>query len=236
MQRERASWRTLRDLCSVMGTRSWEPGTGSWELEVGSSVNSEPPAANARRQPRAPSFELRAPRESVQPRSRNYRNARSGADRGSRGRVKSAARSTGYVMSRLGTVREGAGGVLPRTPPSSSSPLQLLPVLSAAAPPVLLESLAGRQIFPATNWWNQDVSAAPLDSSSAAYISWIGTAKSLHPDFGPPPTASLTWLLPAIRRAFRSPFSTPRRATQAFRGWRACPICSIRNERKRRRT
>ncbi len=84
-------------------------------------------------------------------------------------------------------MREGAGGVLPRTPAVAFVAVAAVAVLSAAAPPVLLESLAGRQIFPATNWWNQDVSAAPLDSSSAAYISWIGTTKSLHPDFGPPP-------------------------------------------------
>ena len=87
----------------------------------------------------------------------------------------------------MGTGREGAGGVLPRPPAVAFVAVAAVAVLSAAAPPVLLESLAGRQIFPATNWWNQDVSAAPLDSNSAAYISWIGTTKSLHPDFGPPP-------------------------------------------------
>jgi hypothetical protein len=58
-------------------------------------------------------------------------------------------------------------------------------VLSAAT--VLNESLAGRQVFPVTNWWNLDVSAAPLDPQSSAYISWIGTARQVHPDFGPPP-------------------------------------------------
>jgi hypothetical protein len=58
---------------------------------------------------------------------------------------------------------------------------------AAAAPPVLLESLAGRQVFPTTNWWNQDVSAAPLDPNSANYVSWIGTTRQVHPDFGPPP-------------------------------------------------
>ena len=60
-------------------------------------------------------------------------------------------------------------------------------VLSASAPPVLLESLAGRQVFPATNWWNQDVSAAPVDPGSAQFVSWIGATRQLHPDFGPPP-------------------------------------------------
>jgi hypothetical protein len=60
-------------------------------------------------------------------------------------------------------------------------------VVSAAAPPVLLEPLTGRQVFPASNWWNQDVSAAPLDPKSAQFISWIGASRQVHPDFGPPP-------------------------------------------------
>ena len=67
--------------------------------------------------------------------------------------------------------------------------------LHAAAPPVLLEPLAGRQVFPTTNWWNQDVSTAPVDPSSGQLIDWIsgrsasspGTVRRLHPDFGPPP-------------------------------------------------
>lgn len=60
-------------------------------------------------------------------------------------------------------------------------------VVSAAAPPVLLEPLTGRQVFPVSNWWNQDISAAPLDTRSAQFMSWIGTTKQSHPDFGPPP-------------------------------------------------
>jgi hypothetical protein len=39
-------------------------------------------------------------------------------------------------------------------------------------------------LFPPDNWWNVDVSTAPLDSNSAAFITWIGAAKGLHPDFG----------------------------------------------------
>jgi hypothetical protein len=42
-------------------------------------------------------------------------------------------------------------------------------------------------VFPATNWWNVDVSRAPVDTNSAGYISFIGTARTLHPDFGPSP-------------------------------------------------
>jgi hypothetical protein len=39
-------------------------------------------------------------------------------------------------------------------------------------------------LFPPNNWWNVDVSAAPLDSNSAAFINWIGATKGLHPDLG----------------------------------------------------
>jgi hypothetical protein len=70
-----------------------------------------------------------------------------------------------------------------------------LATVEAAAPPVLLESLAGRQVFPVTNWWNQDISTAPVDATSPQLIDWISgrsatnptAVRRLHPDFGPPP-------------------------------------------------
>jgi hypothetical protein len=60
---------------------------------------------------------------------------------------------------------------------------------------VLLESLAGRQVFPVNNWWNQDISSAPVDARSALLIDFISgrsatnptAVRRLHPDFGPPP-------------------------------------------------
>ncbi len=41
-------------------------------------------------------------------------------------------------------------------------------------------------LFPADNWWNADISAAPVDPASASYIAYInnGSARRLHPDFG----------------------------------------------------
>ncbi|HXC49975.1 MAG TPA: hypothetical protein VN634_03765 [Candidatus Limnocylindrales bacterium] len=41
-------------------------------------------------------------------------------------------------------------------------------------------------VFPADNWWNLDISAAPVDASSAAFIAFInnGGTRKLHPDFG----------------------------------------------------
>jgi hypothetical protein len=39
-------------------------------------------------------------------------------------------------------------------------------------------------LFPADNWWNVDVTKAPVDPSSAAYINFVGASKGCHPDFG----------------------------------------------------
>ena len=52
---------------------------------------------------------------------------------------------------------------------------------------VLGGPLGGRQVFPLSNWWNQDISQAPVDANSAAYVSFIGPTRRLHPDFGPSP-------------------------------------------------
>jgi hypothetical protein len=41
-------------------------------------------------------------------------------------------------------------------------------------------------LFPRDNWWNIDISAAPLDPASSSYINFInnGSTRRLHPDFG----------------------------------------------------
>jgi len=39
-------------------------------------------------------------------------------------------------------------------------------------------------LFPPGNWWNTDISAAPVDPKSAAFISDIGATRGMHPDFG----------------------------------------------------
>ena len=41
-------------------------------------------------------------------------------------------------------------------------------------------------LFPAGHWWNTDISSAPVDPASAAYIAFInnGSTRRLHPDFG----------------------------------------------------
>lgn len=52
---------------------------------------------------------------------------------------------------------------------------------------ILNDPLAGVQIFPTDNWWNIDISSAPLDPLSDSIIAWIGTTQELHPDMAPPP-------------------------------------------------
>jgi hypothetical protein len=39
-------------------------------------------------------------------------------------------------------------------------------------------------IFPRDNWWNADISTAPVDPASAGYITFIGPPRAMHPDFG----------------------------------------------------
>jgi hypothetical protein len=67
--------------------------------------------------------------------------------------------------------------------------------MAAAAALLAMAPLAGQPVeggplpgplplFPSDNWWNTDVSAAPVDPNSAAFIAWIGISKGMHPDFG----------------------------------------------------
>src|SRR5947209_20365893 len=41
-------------------------------------------------------------------------------------------------------------------------------------------------LFPSNNWWNLDISSAPVDANSASYVAFInnGGTRHLHPDFG----------------------------------------------------
>ena len=51
-------------------------------------------------------------------------------------------------------------------------------VLGGPLPPPL-------PIFPADNWWNLDISTAPVDPAlGSSYIAFVGPTRALHPDFG----------------------------------------------------
>lgn len=39
-------------------------------------------------------------------------------------------------------------------------------------------------LFPPDHWWNADISAAPVDLNSDAFINFIGPTRTLHPDLG----------------------------------------------------
>ena len=58
-----------------------------------------------------------------------------------------------------------------------SAALAQAPVRGGALPAPL-------PLFPPDNWWNTDISAAPVDPNSAAFISFIGAGRGMHPDFG----------------------------------------------------
>ena len=71
-------------------------------------------------------------------------------------------------------------------PPTSPAPMPEPPG-SPSAGAILNDDFGGRQLFPADNWWNQDISQAPVDPRSDAFIDFIGRTRTAHPDFGPPP-------------------------------------------------
>jgi hypothetical protein len=60
----------------------------------------------------------------------------------------------------------------------------LSPPVAAQAPQPPAPLPSPLPLFPADNWWNADVSQAPLDPASAAFIGFIGGGTPLHPDFG----------------------------------------------------
>lgn len=39
-------------------------------------------------------------------------------------------------------------------------------------------------LFPPSNWWNTDISSAPVDQNSASFIAFVGASLGMHPDFG----------------------------------------------------
>ena len=47
------------------------------------------------------------------------------------------------------------------------------------------DELAGLQVFPPDNPWNQEISKSKVDPNSAAILKTVGLDKPLHPDFGP---------------------------------------------------
>jgi len=81
-----------------------------------------------------------------------------------------------------------SGSLWPRTVVSISIAVLTLTLAASAA---LAQVQRGGDLsalsplFPPDNWWNVDVSAAPLDLvNGATYLNFIGPTRGLHPDFG----------------------------------------------------
>jgi len=78
-----------------------------------------------------------------------------------------------------------ARGFRPRGVPTS---LALVVCFSAVAIAATLNGALPTPLplFPSSNWWNTDISNAPLDPASANYVAFInnGSTRKLHPDFG----------------------------------------------------
>jgi hypothetical protein len=78
----------------------------------------------------------------------------------------------------------GCGHAAPSRVTGSTPPTTTTAADSGAA---LLGSLAGVPLFPADNWWNLDISGAPVDSLSTNFINGTavgGPSRTVHPDFG----------------------------------------------------
>lgn len=77
--------------------------------------------------------------------------------------------------------------LLAASPLRASWPAAVRAATASAMAPRLEASLPGPPpLFPATNWWNTEIAAAPVDPGSAAFLAYVnqGGVKHLHPDFG----------------------------------------------------
>jgi len=77
-------------------------------------------------------------------------------------------------------------GPTPSLPLPSSNPESPIPNPGPSAVR-LNDDFGGRQLYPSDNWWNQEITNAPVDAQSSEYIDFIGRTRAAHPDFGPPP-------------------------------------------------
>lgn len=92
--------------------------------------------------------------------------------------VLSAVGCNGAASPNGSSATTAGASAAPTSSPSPAAPPGVAPATSSAAPGAI------GQVFPASNAWNQDVSALPVHPSSAAFLASIGLATGLHPDFG----------------------------------------------------
>ena len=97
--------------------------------------------------------------------------------------------AVGWVLLSLAGCSGGSTPTTPTSvPPAASTPA---PAPQPGNPQTsvvrLADDFGGRALFPPDNWWNQEITGAPVDPQSDAFINFVGRARALHPDFGPPP-------------------------------------------------
>ena len=97
-------------------------------------------------------------------------------------RLLTAALALCSVVAACGGAKDSSS-----SPTSPSGPTTPTTPTTPSTGVALNDDFSGRALFPSDNWWNQDVSRAPLDGQSNAFIDYIGRTRALHPDFGPPP-------------------------------------------------
>ena len=74
----------------------------------------------------------------------------------------------------------------PSDSPAPSNPESRVP--NPGSPVVLTDDFGGRQLFPADNWWNQDITTRAARSAVGRLHQLHRAARAApHPDFGPPP-------------------------------------------------
>ncbi|WP_337310578.1 hypothetical protein [Candidatus Aeolococcus gillhamiae] len=57
-------------------------------------------------------------------------------------------------------------------------------------------TIGGCAVFPSSNAWNQDISTAPVDPNSTAYVARIDSSRQfLHPDFGSDPSYGIPYIV-----------------------------------------
>jgi hypothetical protein len=88
------------------------------------------------------------------------------------------------------------------TPTNTPKPATATPTATATNTPtgglLTAPSIAGCQIFPQSNPWNQDISKLPVAANSANYMSKLaalGGNQKLHPDFGSNPAYGIPFVV-----------------------------------------
>jgi hypothetical protein len=107
----------------------------------------------------------------------------------------SASASAGAGAGVAAGATAGASGTglrpVPPVPPRLTGPVSSRPVPITL--PASGATIAGCPLFPADNPWRTDISHAPLNPRSTAWVASIGTGAHLHPDFGSDPSYGIPY-------------------------------------------